>query len=234
MRERERERKRERETYPVVTADEVSLVKNKQMHILHVLALLPSPRQRVPLVWRTDDDISLKTRKNNHKVRLQNTTKEWENKDKKAHKTNKRRERRSSISKSPLPQRRHTAHTLASSFRSWLVSPVSITTRFCKWLPNRTFQSSKTCPNKEKDKQAISSEIIQKRKRFLGHSGDDTHPVEGNGHFFPSHRQLYLSSFSDTNAHTHTHTLHCTGPWDPLSSIEVYSCLDSGPETGRL
>ena len=28
--------------------------------------------------------------------------------------------------------------------------------------------------------------------------------------------------------------LHCTGPWDPLSSIEVYSCLDSGPETGRL
>ena len=29
--------------------------------------------------------------------------------------------------------------------------------------------------------------------------------VEGNGHFFPSYRQLYLSSFSD-NTHTHTHT----------------------------
>ena len=108
----------------------------------------------------------------------------------------------------------------------------------------------------------------------------------GNGHFFPSCRQLYLSSFSDTHTHTRvpkvwsyitksstwrsrcqvydntrrtqdskrpptmevTSTferfarlsftcspfLHCTGPWDPLSSIEVYSCLDSGPETGRL
>ena len=32
----------------------------------------------------------------------------------------------------------------------------------------------------------------------------------------------------------HVLFLHCTSPWDPLSSIEVYSCLDSGPETGRL
>ena len=31
-------------------------------------------------------------------------------------------------------------------------------------------------------------------------------PVEGNGHFFPSYRRLYLSSFSDTHTHTHTHT----------------------------
>ena len=32
--------------------------------------------------------------------------------------------------------------------------------------------------------------------------------VEGNGHFFPSYRQLYLSSLSlsDTHTHTHTHT----------------------------
>ena len=30
--------------------------------------------------------------------------------------------------------------------------------------------------------------------------------VKGNGHFFPSCRQLYLSSFSDTHTHTHTHT----------------------------
>ena len=29
-----------------------------------------------------------------------------------------------------------------------------------------------------------------------------SNPVEGNGHFFPSHRQLYLSSFSDTHTHT--------------------------------
>ena len=27
--------------------------------------------------------------------------------------------------------------------------------------------------------------------------------------------------------------LHCTGPWDPLSSLEVYSCLNSGPKTGN-
>ena len=28
--------------------------------------------------------------------------------------------------------------------------------------------------------------------------GTGSNPVEGNGHFFPSYRQLYLSSFSDT------------------------------------
>ena len=33
-----------------------------------------------------------------------------------------------------------------------------------------------------------------------------SNPVEGNGHFFPSYRQLYLSSFFDTHIHTHTHT----------------------------
>ena len=33
-----------------------------------------------------------------------------------------------------------------------------------------------------------------------------SNPVEGNGHFFPSYRQLYLSSFFDTHTHTHTHT----------------------------
>ena len=30
-----------------------------------------------------------------------------------------------------------------------------------------------------------------------------SNPVEGNGHFFPSYRQLYLSSFFDTHTHTH-------------------------------
>ena len=37
--------------------------------------------------------------------------------------------------------------------------------------------------------------------------GTGSNPVEGNGHFFPSYRQLYLSSFSDTHTHTHTHRL---------------------------
>ena len=29
--------------------------------------------------------------------------------------------------------------------------------------------------------------------------GTGSNPVDGNGHFFPSYRQLYLSSFSDTH-----------------------------------
>ena len=33
-----------------------------------------------------------------------------------------------------------------------------------------------------------------------------SNPVEGNGHFFPSYRQLYLSSFFDTHTHTHART----------------------------
>ena len=46
--------------------------------------------------------------------------------------------------------------------------------------------------------------------------GTGSNPAEGNGHFSPSYRQLYLSSFSDTHTHTvssifrlsltHTHT----------------------------
>ena len=37
--------------------------------------------------------------------------------------------------------------------------------------------------------------------------GTGSNPVEANGHFFPSYRQLYFSSFSDTHTpHTHTHT----------------------------
>ena len=31
-----------------------------------------------------------------------------------------------------------------------------------------------------------------------------SNPVEGNGHFFPSYHQLYLSSFFDTHTHTKT------------------------------
>ena len=38
--------------------------------------------------------------------------------------------------------------------------------------------------------------------------GTGSNPVEGNGHFFPSYRQLYLSFFSDTHTHTHTNAHH--------------------------
>ena len=45
-----------------------------------------------------------------------------------------------------------------------------------------------------------------------------SNPVEGNGHFFPSYRQHYLSSFSDTHTHTHahTHTHIWKSPVEPL------------------
>ena len=36
--------------------------------------------------------------------------------------------------------------------------------------------------------------------------GTGSNPVEGNEHILPSYRQLYLSSFSDTDTHIHTHT----------------------------
>ena len=39
--------------------------------------------------------------------------------------------------------------------------------------------------------------------------GTGSNPVEGNGHFFPSYRQLYLSSFSDTHTHTHRNEECC-------------------------
>ena len=38
--------------------------------------------------------------------------------------------------------------------------------------------------------------------------GTGSNPVKGNGHFFPSYRQLYLSSFSDTHTHTHWAAAH--------------------------
>ena len=37
--------------------------------------------------------------------------------------------------------------------------------------------------------------------------GTSSNHVEGNGHFFPSYRQLYLSSFFDTHTHTHTSSI---------------------------
>ena len=50
-----------------------------------------------------------------------------------------------------------------------------------------------------------------------------SNPVEGNGHFFPSYRQLYLSSFFDTHTHTHTHTYKMAGrrgaPRPPMTDV---------------
>ena len=43
-----------------------------------------------------------------------------------------------------------------------------------------------------------------------------SNPVEGNGHFFPSYRQLYLSSFSDT------HSKH-ENEWSPFPGLVAVS-----------
>ena len=41
--------------------------------------------------------------------------------------------------------------------------------------------------------------------------GTGSNPNEGNGHFFPSYRQLYLSSFSDTPRPTQRRSLQMLG-----------------------
>ena len=48
-------------------------------------------------------------------------------------------------------------------------------------------------------------------------------PVEGNGHFFPSYRQLYLLSFSDTLRPTQRMSLQMLGVAVP--QIGVFSCM---------
>ena len=60
---------------------------------------------------------------------------------------------------------------------------------------------------------------------FLWHTHTHTHThtsVEGNGHFFPSCRQLYLSSFSDTYAHAlQWLTWDCCQTHAPLLDTQV-------------
>ena len=46
--------------------------------------------------------------------------------------------------------------------------------------------------------------------------------VEGNGHFFSSYRQLYLSSFSDTPRPTQRRSLHVLGVAVPQIGVGVF------------
>ena len=56
--------------------------------------------------------------------------------------------------------------------------------------------------------------------------GTGSNPVEGNGHFFPSCRQLYLSTLSDTHTHTHTARTHtCTHQFEIQYSIMLVNRL---------
>ena len=51
-----------------------------------------------------------------------------------------------------------------------------------------------------------------------------SNPVEGNGHFFPSYRQLYLSSFSeaDTRRPTQRRSLQMLGVAVPQIGVGVF------------
>ena len=47
-------------------------------------------------------------------------------------------------------------------------------------------------------------------------------PVEGNGHFFPSYRRLYLSSFSDTLRPTQRRSLQMLDVAVPQIEVGVF------------
>ena len=49
-----------------------------------------------------------------------------------------------------------------------------------------------------------------------------SNPVEGNGLFFPSYRQLYLSSFSDTPRPTQRRSLQMLGVVVPQIGVGVF------------
>ena len=55
--------------------------------------------------------------------------------------------------------------------------------------------------------------------------GTGSNPVEGNGHFFPSYRQLYLSSFSDTLLPTQRRSLQMLDVPVPQIGVGVLSCM---------
>ena len=49
-----------------------------------------------------------------------------------------------------------------------------------------------------------------------------SNPVEGNGHFFPSYRQLYLSSFFDTLRPTQRRSLQMLDVAVPQIGVGVF------------
>ena len=52
--------------------------------------------------------------------------------------------------------------------------------------------------------------------------GTDSNPIGGNRHFFPSYRQLYLSSFSDTLSPTQQRSLQMLGVAVPQIVVGVF------------
>ena len=53
-------------SHPTLSTDEVQLVHYEEADTLNVLPLLPPPRQHVPVLWSTDDDVALLPRRVNH------------------------------------------------------------------------------------------------------------------------------------------------------------------------
>lgn len=47
-------------TYPILSTNEMKLVNNKEVDILHILSLLPPPREHVPVLRRTHNHITLR------------------------------------------------------------------------------------------------------------------------------------------------------------------------------
>ena len=52
--------------------------------------------------------------------------------------------------------------------------------------------------------------------------GADSNPVKGNGYFFPSYHQLYLSSFSDTLRPTQRRSLQMLDVAVPQIGVGVF------------
>ena len=55
--------------------------------------------------------------------------------------------------------------------------------------------------------------------------GTSSNPVEGNGHFFPLHRQLYLSSFSDSLRPTQRRSLQMLDVAVPQIGVFMHGCF---------
>lgn len=46
-------------THPILSTNEMKLIYNKEVDILHILSLLPPPREHVPVLRGTHDHITL-------------------------------------------------------------------------------------------------------------------------------------------------------------------------------
>ena len=53
-------------SHPTLSTNEVQLVHYEEADTLNILPLLPPPRQHVPVLWSTDDNVALLPRRVNH------------------------------------------------------------------------------------------------------------------------------------------------------------------------